>query len=57
MWLSHRDCAELIVAALEADVRFAIVNGVSDNRGRWFSLDEGRELLDWYPQDGFSRAP
>jgi nucleoside-diphosphate-sugar epimerase len=52
MWLSHRDCASLIVAALTADVQFAIVNGVSDNRGRWFSLDEGRRLLGWEPRDG-----
>ena len=52
MWLSHRDCAALTEAALTADVRFAIVNGVSDNRGGWFSLDEGRRLLGWEPQDG-----
>lgn len=52
MWLSHRDCASLIVAALTADVQFAIVNGVSDNRGRWFSLEDGRRLLGWEPQDG-----
>jgi nucleoside-diphosphate-sugar epimerase len=52
MWLSHRDCAALIEAALTADVQFAIVNGVSDNRGRWFSLDEGRQVLGWEPQDG-----
>jgi nucleoside-diphosphate-sugar epimerase len=55
MWLSHRDCASLVEAALTADVRFAIVNGVSDNRGRWFSLDEGRGLLGWQPRDGFGR--
>ena len=52
MWLSHGDCAALIEAALTADVRFAIVNGVSDNRGRWFSLDEGRHVLGWEPRDG-----
>ena len=52
MWMSHRDCAALVEAALTADVRFAIVNGVSDNRGRWFSLDEGRRLLGWEPRDG-----
>jgi nucleoside-diphosphate-sugar epimerase len=51
MWLSHRDCVSLVQAALTADVRFAIVNGVSDNAGRWFSLDEGRRLLGWEPQD------
>jgi nucleoside-diphosphate-sugar epimerase len=52
MWLSHRDCASLIEAALVADVGFAIVNGVSDNVGRWLSLDEGRRLLGWEPADG-----
>jgi L-arabinose 1-dehydrogenase [NAD(P)+] len=54
MWLSHRDCATLVEAALTADVRFALVNGVSANRGRWFTLDEGRELLGWEPRDGLS---
>ncbi len=52
MWLSHRDCLSLVEAALAADVRFAIVNGVSDNAGRWFSLDDGRRDLGWVPQDG-----
>lgn len=52
MWLSHRDCAALVEAALTADVQFAIVNGVSDNVGRWFSIDEGRRILGWEPRDG-----
>ena len=49
MWLSHGDCVSLFEAALTADVGFAIVNGVSDNVGRWFSLEEGRRLLGWQP--------
>lgn len=57
MWLSHRDCVSLIEAALTADVRFAIVNGVSDNAGRWFSLEEGRELIGWEPLDGEMAGP
>jgi nucleoside-diphosphate-sugar epimerase len=57
MWLSHRDCTSLIEAALTADVRFAIVNGVSDNVGRWFTLDEGRRLLGWQPVDGIRQPP
>ena len=52
MWLSHRDCASLVEAALTADIRFGIVNGVSDNAGRWFSLDDARRLLGWGPLDG-----
>jgi nucleoside-diphosphate-sugar epimerase len=52
MWLSHRDCVSLIEAGLVADVRFAIVHGVSDNVGRWLSLGEARRLLGWEPLDG-----
>jgi NAD+ dependent glucose-6-phosphate dehydrogenase len=51
MWLSHRDCASLVEAALTADVAFAIVHGVSDNVGRWFSLEEAA-LIGWKPVDG-----
>ncbi len=52
MWLSQRDCMTLIEAALRTDQRFAIVYGVSDNAGRWLSLEEGERLLGWRPQDG-----
>lgn len=55
MWLSHRDCATLVAAALSAEVDFAIVNGVGDNPGRWFSLDEGRDRLGWWPEDRLDR--
>lgn len=51
MWLSHRDCASLIDACLTAAVPWALVNGVSDNAGRWLSLDEARRL-GWEPLDG-----
>lgn len=57
MWLSHRDCVSLIRAALTADVDFATVYGVSDNAGRWFSLEEASERLGWQPLDGASETP
>ena len=53
-WLSHRDCAELIRCSLEADVRFAIAYGVSDNARRFWSLEAARDLLGFVPVD---RAP
>ena len=53
-WLSQRDCAELIRCSLEADVRFAIAYGVSDNPRRFWSLDAARDLLGFVPRD---RAP
>lgn len=53
LWLSQRDCAELIASALTADVRYAIVNGTSDNPRELFSLRGAREL-GFEPRD---RAP
>lgn len=51
-WLSHRDCTELVIAAIEADVGWAIAYGVSDNPGRFWSLDSARDLLGFTPRDG-----
>jgi NAD+ dependent glucose-6-phosphate dehydrogenase len=53
-WLSHRDCAELIAAALTADVRWAVVYGVSDNRRRFWDLEGAERILGFRPKD---RAP
>ncbi len=55
VWLSQRDCAELIAACLEADdVQWALVYGVSDNPGRFWDISHAKELLGWEPRD---RAP
>jgi nucleoside-diphosphate-sugar epimerase len=53
IWLSHRDCAELVARAIDADaVRWAVVYGVSDNARRFWDLASARELLGYRPQDG-----
>ena len=52
VWLSKRDCAELIGACLDVeDVSWAVVYGVSGNARRFWDLDHARELLGWEPQD------
>jgi NAD+ dependent glucose-6-phosphate dehydrogenase len=52
VWLSQRDCAELIASCLEVeDVSWAVVYGVSGNARRFWDLDHARELLGWEPQD------
>lgn len=52
VWLSRRDCAELIAACLDAeDVSWAVVYGVSANPRRFWDLRHARELLGWEPQD------
>lgn len=53
VWLSQRDCAELIAHCVEADdVRWAVVYGVSDNPGRFWDLSHAHDVLGFVPQDG-----
>lgn len=52
VWLSQRDCAELIGRCLDVeDVSWAVVYGVSGNPRRFWDLSHARELLGWEPQD------
>ena len=51
-WLSPRDCAELVRAAVEAEgVTWAVVNGISANRYRTADLSETEMLLGYRPVD------
>lgn len=51
-WLSHADAAELIRAAVEADVTgLTVVNGISANRYRHATLDEAERLIGYRPTD------
>ena len=55
VWLSRRDCAQLIGRCLDADhVRWAVVYGISDNPRQFWDLSQAREVLGYAPQD---RAP
>jgi NAD+ dependent glucose-6-phosphate dehydrogenase len=51
VWLSHRDCAQLIRRALDADVHWAVVYGISNNPRRLWDLAGARELLGYEPED------
>ena len=51
VWLSHRDCARLIQRALDAQVHWAVVYGVSNNPRRFWDLGAARELLGYEPLD------
>jgi uronate dehydrogenase len=51
VWLSHRDCAGVVAAALEAKLErgSATITAVSNNAWRVHSLENG---LGWAPRDG-----
>jgi len=54
-WLSRRDAAELIAAAIDAPVRWAVVYGISNNPRQFWSLAGARELLGFSPRDAAPR--
>jgi nucleoside-diphosphate-sugar epimerase len=56
-WLSQRDCAELVAAALRSEVGWAVVYGVSANHHRFWDLTPGRELLGFTPRDAAPDEP
>lgn len=52
IWLSHRDCAELIRCCLDANhVRYGIYYGISDNEGKFYDLSNAVEELGYVPRD------
>lgn len=54
-WLSHKDLVRLVRASLRADVGFGVYYGVSDNEGRFWSLESARRELGFEPKDDASR--
>jgi nucleoside-diphosphate-sugar epimerase len=55
MWLSDRDFCHAIDCAIDfADVRFAVLNLMSDNPGMRWDIEETRRVLGWQPRDGHS---
>jgi nucleoside-diphosphate-sugar epimerase len=51
IWLSPRDCAQLIARAIDTDVRWAVAYGISNNPRAFWDLTSARELLGYEPQD------
>jgi nucleoside-diphosphate-sugar epimerase len=56
IWLSKRDCCQLIARCLDADyVDYGIYYGMSDNPRKFWSLDNAREELGFAPEDSAPR--
>lgn len=54
MWLSNRDFCQLMEKSILADssLRFAVVNGMSANKGMRWDIDHTQRLIEYEPQDG-----
>lgn len=53
VWLSQRDCADLVMRCLEVDQpRWAVVYGVSDNPRRFWDIEHAKQILGYAPKDG-----
>jgi len=50
-WLSHRDCAGLFAAALEAPVRWAVAYGTSANPRQIWDVAGARDTIGFVPVD------
>lgn len=53
-WVSQRDLMQLLIRCIDDEsIRFAIVNGLSDNRFNRLDITGARELLGYAPEDRF----
>jgi len=59
MWLSNRDFLHLMDCCLAAprELRFAVVHGMSRNRGMRWDIEQTRELIGYEPQDDVESEP
>ena len=55
MWLSPRDCAQVVWRAIEADLGFGIFYAVSANGGRHWDIADTMERLGYRPEDDAER--
>lgn len=57
MWLSPRDCAQLVTLALESPLPFGVFYAISGNSGRHWDITDTIEKLGYRPQDDAERHP
>jgi NAD+ dependent glucose-6-phosphate dehydrogenase len=51
VWLSERDCVQLIERSLQTDKAWVLAYGISDNPRKIWDIDHARKELGYQPQD------
>ncbi|MBI4497657.1 MAG: NAD(P)-dependent oxidoreductase [Chloroflexi bacterium] len=57
MWLSPRDCTQVIWRAIESPVRYGVFYAISNNRRRHWDITDTMELLGYQPEDDAEDYP
>lgn len=55
MWLSPRDCAQLVWRSIESDLGFGVFYAISGNTGRHWDITDTIEKLGYRPEDDAER--
>ncbi len=55
MWLSPRDCAQIVSRAIECEIGFDVFYAISANSGRRWDITKAIERLSYRPQDDAER--
>lgn len=55
MWLSPRDCAQVVWRAIESDLGFGIFYAISANSGRHWDITDTMQRLGYRPEDDAER--
>jgi nucleoside-diphosphate-sugar epimerase len=56
VWLSERDCVQLIERCLESDLRWVLCYGISDNPRRFWDIEHAKDVLGYAPEDSAPAA-
>ena len=58
MWLSTPDLCQLMERCIEADpeIKFAVINGMSNNSGMRWDIEHARKLIGYEPNDDSTRG-
>ncbi len=51
MWLSPRDCEQVVRRAIEADIRYGVFYAISGNAARHWDITDTIQILGYRPQD------
>lgn len=55
MWLSPRDCAQIVWRSIESDIGYAVFYAISANSGRRWDISDAVQVLGYRPQDDAER--